>query len=55
MLPISQRNHFYQTRDVRYIIRANKLKRFDELYCETPILLPADSADSDSDSSSDKD
>ena len=42
-------------RDVRDDLRADKLKRFVKLHCKTPILVPADSADSDSDSSSDKD
>ena len=55
MLPIPTGNHFYREADVRDVLRADKLKSFVKLHCETPILVPADSADSDSDSSCDED
>ena len=41
-------------RDVRDFLRAGKLKRFVKLHCKTPILVPANYADSDNDSSCDE-
>jgi len=38
-------------RDVRDVCQAEKLKRCVKLHCETPILVTANSADSDRDSS----